>query len=437
MTPIQSLALGFAALASLGGVALSLPISTESGTGQSFLDALFSATSAVTTTGLIVVDTGAFYSTFGEVVLLLLVQVGGLGYMVFVVLVWTVFKKSLSFTATTMMSQSVAGTSRRRIRQMALAVLLTTVIVETLGTAGFVARFAADYPFGRALWLGLFHSVSTFCTAGFSLFSDSFIGYRDDTWLCVLIAGVSFAGAIGFYVINDLVRWGRKRARGQYPLRTTEHTHLALSVATLLMLAGTVFLLFSEPHAPVWEEDLKTASFQAISAATTTGFNSVDVGAMSNGGLFLLTLLMFVGASPGGTGGGIKTIAFGISVASVWAFLHGRERVTVWRRHVPAEAQRLSSSVVLLTATWVIASTLLLCLTESTDFIKALFEVTSAFGTVGLSAGITSGLSEVGKVVIIGTMFAGRVGVASVGMSVVRQRGDTAYRFADGDFYVG
>lgn len=304
-TPVQSLLIGFILIILVGSILLTLPIASSEGVSQSFINALFTATSAVSTTGLIVVDTGSFYSLFGQIVILLLFQIGGLGYMTFIVLMAYVLGKKLSLRGRMTIQESLAGISLGSIKKFVKAVILFTFFFEFVGAVILSLYFMREFSVSRSIYLGIFHSVSAFCTAGFGLFSDSFISYQGSIVINLIISIVCIAGGIGFFVLSDIHTLFSKTINRVRPRRLSVHSKLALVLSIALMVIGTAVIFISETALSSSSSGhrLLNSVFQSISASTTTGFNTVDIGAMSATSLFAIIFLMFIGASPGGTGG--------------------------------------------------------------------------------------------------------------------------------------
>jgi trk system potassium uptake protein len=438
--PLRLLAVSFIALIGLGTFLLTFPAAASSGHATGLVDALFTSTSAVSTTGLVTVDTGSYYSAFGQVIIALLFQVGGLGYMVLIALIIYGFGGRLSVTGQVLLRESISGSSTLHLRKFTLAVVLSTVVMETVG-AGFLALFLLGrMPLRAAIYSGAFHSVSAFCTAGFGLYADSFTGYQNHIGINLTLSLLSIAGAAGFSVLYDLTRFARNRLARNGPRgKLSVHSRLVLMTGGLLILVGMVVILFSEwrDPAPAMPFPFVHALFQAISASTTTGFNSVPIGAMSAASLWLITMLMFIGAGPGGTAGGIKNTTFGVMVVYLFSYLSGRPRATVFGRELPARTIGAALLVAVGASVWVSVVLLLMTLTESAPFLPLLFEVVSAFGTVGLSTGITPLLSTAGKLLIILTMFFGRMGPIAFGMSLLSRPQPVAIRHAEADIIIG
>lgn len=440
MTPAQSLLAGFVLLTLAGSWLLTLPISSARDVRQPFVDSFFTATSAITTTGLVVVDTGSYYSLFGQLVILALFQIGGLGYMAFIVFLASLLGSRVSLRAGLTIEESLAGIRYGELKDFVKAVFLFTFALEGIGAVGLGLYWMRDLPAPRAFYQGLFHSVSAFCTAGFSLFADSFVSYRDSITVNILIACVTIAGGIGFFVLRDLLQYGSHAITDRRPRRLSVHTRLTLLVSIVLMLAGSVIVFVSERHtAPGLsvKQRALAASFQALSASTTTGFNSVDIARMTESSLFALIILMFVGAGPGGTGGGIKTTTLGVVLAAAIALLKGRQDVVAFRRRLPQDTVYRALTIGMVGTIWIVATALLLTATEGVPFLKILFEVVSALGTVGLSMGITANLTAFGKVVIAITMLAGRLGPLAVGFALVGRPRRVPFRWLEEKVFVG
>jgi trk system potassium uptake protein TrkH len=440
ITPAQSLLLGFVVLIVAGALLLSLPLASRQGSFQPFVDALFTAASAVTTTGLTVVDTGSYYSLFGQIIILILVQVGGLGYMAFFAFITLLVGRKLTPAAGITLQESLAGLSGAQLREFVVAVFLYTLFFEAIGTVALTAYWMQSFPVARAFYLAVFHSVSAFCTAGFSLFPDSFIAHRHSSLVNLTIAVVTLAGATGFFVLRELSHSVTEVGERLWLRRLSVHTKLALAVSLALIVAGSGLLMISEPGSLMGaasSDRLKTATFQALSASTTTGFNSVDIGSMSATGLFGIIVLMFVGGSPGGTAGGIKTTTLGAVLLAASCILRGNKDTTVFGRRLPEDTVRRALAIGVLAASIVVFDTLLLTATEKHLFLPLLFEVVAALGTVGLSTGITPDLSTAGRITIIITMMIGRLGPLAVGFALFGRPKSVPFRYAQGRVFIG
>ncbi len=439
ITSAQFIVISFVTIILAGAILLTLPISSSSRTPQPFIDALFTSTSAISTTGLVVVDTGSFYSLFGQIVILILIQIGGLGYMIFIVSAAYALKKRISLNTQLLAQESLVGASFGEMKKIVQATVIYTLIFE-LGSAVILTLYwLPKFSMPKAIYLGVFHSVSAFATAGFGLFPDSFMSYQSSILINIAISITCIAGAIGFFVLYDIDSLFRNTIKKIYPRRLSTHTKLALLVSAILIVIGSAVIFISESTSSQssFGQRALTSAFQAISAATTTGFNSVDTGAMTSTSLFLIIILMFIGSSPGGTGGGIKTTTFGVMIASALALSKGKQDINLFKRRVSYETVNKALAISMFAILVVITGTLILTATEAASFIKILFEVVSAFGTVGLSAGITPALSVVGKIVITVIMLIGRVGPLAIGFALFGRAKPAAFKYATGNVFVG
>lgn len=438
LTPLQLLLLGFVILIFIGSILLTLPVASSEGVHTRFEDALFTATSAVTTTGLVVVDTGTHYSLFGQTVIMIFFQIGGLGYMIFVALIVLSLKGRLSLHTRMLLRESLVRQDSIDMVSFAKVVVKVTFFWEILGAVLLSLCWMRSMPFFQAVYTGIFHSVSAFCTAGFGLFSDSFSSYHGSLLLNAAVNLVCIAGGIGFFVLYDMYGLSARERQGE-TWHISVHTKFVLFVSAILIIlgTGTLFVLENGGTSYGTGERLLNAAFQSISASTTTGFNTVDIGAMSTTGLFILILLMFVGASPGGTGGGIKTTTFGLMLLFLFSLLTGRENVNLFKRRISNETLVKVFAIGLIAVLWIIVATLVLTVTEHASFLQIIFEVVSAFGTVGLSMGITSSLTTIGKLIICVTMFIGRVGPLVIGFSLVGKPKPLPFKYPEADILVG
>ena len=435
VSPIQVLVFGYILIILGGSLILRLPLASSEGNSQQYIDALFTSTSAVSTTGLIVVDTGVYYSLFGQTIILLLFQIGGLGYMAFVVLMIYVLGRRLSLVSAVTLQESLSGITLGNMKKYLKAVFLFTFLFEGIGALFLTVYWDQHFSLSKSIYLGVFHSVSAFCTSGFSVFPDSLTAYQTDWMITGTICTLSMAGGVGFIVLTDIRSYIEKRIHHVRPFQLLIHTKMALLLSTFFITTGAVFIFLSEKE--VLPLRLYASVFQSISASSTTGFNTVDINGLSQTSLFTIIILMFVGASPGGSGGGIKVTAFGTMALSVWALLKGREDVNLFGRRIPSDTVWKSFSVGLIAVSWVVIVTMILTVTEEQTFLSILFEVVSAMGTVGLSTGITPVLTSAGKFFIIITMVIGRVGPLAVAFSLIGDAKKVDYRYAEEEVFIG
>ncbi|MDZ7725482.1 MAG: TrkH family potassium uptake protein [candidate division KSB1 bacterium] len=445
LNPQSTLALSFLLLIFAGTVLLALPWSAEKQTA-SMIDALFTATSAVCVTGLIVVDTGVYWSGFGQGVILALIQTGGLGIMTFSTFFAYILSGRLNIRTRTLLEQSVGGVRAVNMNSLLLWIVGGTLIFELLGAVLLSWRFAQMMPLPEAIYTGVFHAVSAFCNAGFSLFSDSLMSYRSDLIINLSVMLLIILGGLGFWVMFDLRRIRQKT----HPLkRVSIHTRITLTTTALLLVTGFAVILLLEwsHHMASFSvgDKLLTAAFQSVTPRTA-GFNTLNIAGLTHASLFFIIVLMIIGASPGSCGGGIKTTTFAVLWTLLRTHSHDeRRQITLFDRGVSRAVINKVMQILLYALAAIIVGCLLLCITEantgyagahSNFFLQVLFETASALGTVGLSMGLTAHLSEAGKLVITILMFAGRIGPLTLSMAVSR-REYTGIRYAEEDVWVG
>lgn len=417
LTPPRVFILSFALLILAGAILLWLPLSAAKGQ-LSFVDALFSSASAVCVTGLAVIDIGKELSFAGQITTLVLFQIGGLGIITFSVLLFGLMGRGISFRGREIMQSTFLHTPRRDFIVIVRDVIRLTFISEALGTILLFLRFAQDFPPATAFFHALYNAVSAFNNCGYSLFSDSLISYRGDWLVNLTVMGLIVLGGIGFivqYEVIALIRGGRQKL--------SLHTKLVLLTSGALIVAGAVlFYLFETGEilkgAP-WPTQLLDALFQSVTSRTA-GFNTVDIGKLTNATILVMIILMFIGASPGSTGGGIKTTSFTLLLLIIWNRMKGGGEVNVFSRQIPREILGKTITIIFAAAfSIVLITSVLLLLGSGSDlppgqsrhlFVEYLFETVSAFGTVGLSMGVTPKLNDLQKLAIVVMMFAGRVG---------------------------
>lgn len=442
LSPAQFLATSFGGLIAAGTVLLWLPFASETRTSLALVDAFFTSASAVCVTGLIVVDTPNALSTFGEVVVMLLIAAGGLGYMTFSTLLAAMLGRRLSLHERVTLQESLNVESREGLVRFVFTVFTLALTFEMLGAAILTVWWSRAYGLGRSAYLGLFHSVSAFNNAGFSLFSDNLMGFRGDVVVNLVITTLIICGGLGFLVLREL---GQVRSFARLSL----HAKLVLSVTAVLLAGATLMILALEWGNPETLGPLGTgekvlaAYFQAVTPRTA-GFNTINIGGMTDAGLFVVMVLMFVGASPGGTGGGVKTTTFGITVLALWATVRGNHEPVIFKRRIAADVigRAFFISLIAFLALNLIGG--LLLVTEGTDLLPTLFETTSAFGTVGLSMGrpgsvlsLVGHFSPVGKLLLVLMMFLGRVGPLTVAIALAGRAERPRVRFPEGKVQIG
>jgi len=374
-------------------------------------------------TGLIVADTPKYFSFFGQSVILILIQVGGLGIMTFSAALFLVFRQRLAVGKRRIMEEIVESSSAEDLKCLILFVLKMTFIVEAIGVLLlFFCWHRPGTTAGSSLALAVFHSISAFCNAGFSLFSDSLEGFRENPGVNIVIAALIIVGGLGFVVVEDIVaNTSCRRGKLGFFVGINVHTRLVLVMTGALIVAGTLVIILFERSGSFGDRPLSAcilpAFFQSVTARTA-GFNTMDIGLLRPATLFFLIILMFIGASPGSTGGGIKTSTFAVLLLAVRSMIIGRDEVEVFGRTIRKTTVYKAISIVAISFFILVFMFLLLLATQKEDFLSLLFEAVSAFGTVGLSTGITAGLTDLGKVLIIVLMFVGRVGPLSLALVV-------------------
>jgi trk system potassium uptake protein TrkH len=410
--PLRLLVLGYGGYLTVTWVLLCLPICWANET-VSPLDNLFIATSAVSTTGLATVNPPVAYSFLGELIVLLAVQAGGLGYMTLGSFVILSRKSDLPEVRAGVGLVAFSLPSDFDLRLFIRHVVTFTVLVEVAGAGSLFFAFRSA-SVESPLWPAIFHSISAFCTAGFSVFPDSLEGFRDDVWVNLIIGALSLLGAIGFLVWSDF-----------WLTLTQRRTHLTLTTKIIIHMTfwsiaiGWLLLFLIEPtmqSLPV-PERLMTSGFQSMSALTTVGFNTHSIGGLHMASVLVVIVLMVVGASPSGTGGGLKSTSVSAAFAVVWSVLRGRNRITFWGTEVPDFRLHAAFAATFFYLVIFLAGSTLLMLTQSSSFDDILFEAASSIGTVGLSRGITADLTPVAKLIVIALMFIGRVGPLTFGLA--------------------
>lgn len=434
----------FAALISIGTLLLCLPWAHAPGR-VGFLDALFTATSAVCVTGLVVVDTGADYTIFGQIVILILLQAGGLGVMTFAAMAFQMFGRRMSLTSQAAVQDSIFQ------RDIALefkstfgGILKLTLTIELIGAVLLFVFLSTVKSPGEALFSAVFHSASAFCNAGFSIYSDSLIGLRHIPGLIVIVMILIVLGGLGHTVLYELWRnamWAISRKRDPKVKWFSLHANTVLTTSAILIASGTVFMLvfgLTRNETSIFDR-IFNALFQSVTARTA-GFNTIDIGALPISSLFLITMLMFIGGSPGSCAGGVKTTSIAIWLAQMRAGLRGESDVRLFQNRIPNDLVSRVGLLLTLALVWNLVGVTLLMASEppvnGANMSQIVFEQISAFGTVGLSAGITPDLSVIGRIWIILTMFVGRLGPLTMALWIIN-RNHVNVRYPKGAVMIG
>jgi trk system potassium uptake protein TrkH len=438
LDPPKVLVLGFALIILLGTTLLTLPAATVDGQGLPWLDALFTSTSATCVTGLVVVDTGTTFTLFGQLVILSLIQVGGLGFMTFATLFALIMKKRISLRERLLLQESLNQLSIEGVVRLAKMIIIFTAIAEAVGGVLLAIRFAYDFPLGKAVYFGFFHAISNFNNAGFDLMGDfsSLTRYVEDPLVNLVVCALITLGGIGFIVVSEVYDYRHTR-------RLSLHTKVVLVTSAALVCIGTFVIFLLEYNNPKTLQPLSAigkvlASLYQSVTPRTAGSNTLNIPDLQQSTLFFIIILMFIGASPGSTGGGIKTTTFATLLGAVFAQIKGKEDVIFFRQRILSHMIYKSLTVTMSGLFIVIVVTMGLSITEpGAEFLMLLFEATSAFGTVGLSMGLTPSLSPMGKMLIALTMFAGRVGPLTIAYALAQRKQKEYYRYPKGKIMIG
>ncbi|MBM7625010.1 trk system potassium uptake protein TrkH [Sporohalobacter salinus] len=435
LSPAQFLALGYIIVITVGALLLSLPIATVNGEGLDLINSIFTATSATAVTGLIVVNTGTYFTIFGQSVILLLIQIGGLGFMTTSTLFALILGKKINLKKRIIIQEDLNYFNLSGLIRLVQYVTILTLGIELMGAVLLFAHLLPEYPAGKAAFFSIFHAVSAFCNAGFDIFGNSLANFTNDIYINLVITTLFIIGGIGFAVIADVYR---KRQFIDYSL----NTKLVLVITLILIILGTsvIFILeFSNPatlKGLSFKGKLLAAYFQGVTPRTA-GFNTIPTGQLRNASLFFITILMFIGASPGSTGGGLKTTTIGALLAVVYNLVKGNEDIELFKRRLSQGIIYKALAVAIISLAWIALVITILTITEEAEFLSILFETVSAYGTVGLSTGITGDLSQIGRIIISLTMFLGRVGPLTLAAAIGERAKRGQIRYPEEKLLIG
>ncbi|MBY0009705.1 TrkH family potassium uptake protein [Paenibacillus typhae] len=438
LTPPKILSLGFVLLIAVGTLLLCLPAASTSGR-ISFIDALFMATSATCVTGLAVIDTGTQLTVFGQIVLLVLFQFGGLGFVTMATLITLVLNKRISLKERLLLQESMNQNSMQGIVKLIRRVLIYSLVIQLIGAMLFTVRFIMDMPAGKAVYYGLFHSVSIFNNAGFDLFGDvhgPFSGltrYAEDPIVNITSMLLIFLGGIGFIVLSDIVDFRKRK-------RLTLHSKVVLSTSAVLILIGAAVFFWLELNTtlkPLHAGGKLMASFLQAITPRSGGVTTIEIPLLRESTQFLMILLMFIGAAPGSTGGGIKITTFAILVVTAYSKIRGKEDIVMFRHRISKDNVYRAITMTLLSLMLIVIATMLLSVTESADFLTVLFEAVSAFGTSGITMGLTPELTTPGKILVIILMFVGRTGPLTLAYAIKPKKNKELFRYPEGNITIG
>lgn len=431
-----------------GALLLRTPFAAH-GAPLSFLDALFTATSAQCVTGLVVVDTGTKLTLFGQMVVLILIQIGGLGIMTFSVYLFVYLRMGVSTRGRWIINETLMHSPISTWRELIHSVVMLTLAIEALGAVVLAWVLVPKLGLWVGIYSAIFHSISAFCNAGFSLFSDSMVQFSANSLLNATLITLIILGGIGFLVLRELLGAARQwRKSPRKPVRISLHSKIVLCASAFLIVYGTLMIAWLEQDNTLaglsFLEGFWTSLFQSVTARTA-GFNTLDLTQFRAPTLFFMIFLMFVGASPGSAGGGIKTTSMALFFAVFYSRLRGSSHVTLFRRTIPDEAITKALALTILAITLVaLAIFCLMCAHTpdvahegSREFLSYTFEAFSAFATVGLSMGATAELNHAGKIIVIGLMFVGRVGMLTMAFAIAGRVNRFAPRYAEENIMIG
>ncbi len=433
--PPRMLAGGFFIFIFLGSILLSLPFSSV-GTRPKYLDALFTSTSAVCVTGLTTLNTSLSWSPFGKTVILILIQIGGWGVVTIAALVAMALGRTIGLndriSIQTQMNEKNLNGMVRLIRY----ILVSSLLIEGVGALLLSIRFIPEFGVLKGIFYGVFHSISAYCNAGFDLFGDSLLGFQKDYFVLLTISFLIITGGLGFSVYASIMMYFRKKKR------LNIHAKVVLVSTIILLTTGTVLFFFLEEKNPgtmkylSGSEKLLNSFFHSVTLRTA-GFNSIAVETLKESSSVLSMALMFIGGCPAGTAGGIKTTTFALLILTMWTELKGEGDVIIFQRRISPSNIRQALSIIIIGLIWIFVATFILLVTENTTSREAFFEIFSAFGTVGITMGLTPRLSIVGKIVVILTMFTGRVGTLTMGYAFAKKKKIKSYRELEENIMIG
>ncbi len=436
LNPPQVLALGFLSLILIGSILLNLPIASSSGSSIGYVNSLFTSASAVCVTGLTVLNTARDFTPFGQVIIITLIQFGGLGIMTLATVGYIIMGKKISFKERLMIKEQLNTESIQGIVKLTKKVIGYTFFLEMMGSLLLALRFVPMFGFEKGLAFSIFHAISAYCNAGFDIFGDSLIIFQNDYYVLLILSLLIILGGLGFTVYADLLAKDKLR-------KLTLHSKVVLIMTGSLLIIGTLsFLLFESSNPGTlgsmnFPSRLANSFFQSVSPRTA-GFYSVDMSKIRETTIFSTIMLMFIGGSPGSTAGGIKTTTFACLLLTTISVVKGEEDVNCLNRRLPFETIKRAVSIFLIGLAIVFSTAIILTITDSSlKFINLLFESTSAFGTVGLTTGITDKLSTLGRLVITLTMYIGRVGPLTMAYAFARRNMKRDFRNAPGNLMVG
>ena len=440
--PLQVIALGFALIILIGAFVLTLPVSSRTGQPTNFITALFTATTSTCVTGLVVVDTFTHWSFFGQCVILVMIQIGGMGFMLMLAALSIFVGRKITIRERVLIGKSISLDSMSGIVRLSKRIIASMFFVEGFGAVILALRFTKDFPLKTAIWKGVFHSVSAFCNAGIDTLGEiggpfcSLAPYAGDFTVTMTVALLVILGGLGFYVWDDVLSYKEGR-------RLSLHSKLVLTTTTALLAGGTIFYLIAEWSNPLTLQnknifDKILLSFFQSASTRTAGMDQLGQANLTPASTVMTMLLMFIGGSPGSTAGGVKTVTVTLLILTAINTLRGRNSIVVYGRNLSYRYVLDAVTIIMVGVVCVFGGTLMLSMIDGVAFEAAMFECMSAFATVGLSTGITPTLSPLSQLLLIGMMYIGRVGIITLGLAiVVRGKKETNIRYPEGKIIVG
>lgn len=450
LKPTQVLVLGFLVLIGFGTLMLNMPFATQAGHSVGFVDALFTATSAVCVTGLVTLDTFSVWSGFGKGIILFLIQIGGLGFMTITTTLFILLGRKIRLKERLIIQEALNQYTISGMVRLSRNIILGTFAIEAIGAVILMFTFIPEYG-NDGIFMGIFHSISAFCNAGFDIVDgNSLSPYVTNISVNITVMLLIILGGIGFTVWIDLIKTYKDKMDNKWPIKRwfqklSLHTKLVLVLTGSLIFVGFLFFLIVESNNPStlayvpWGEKIMASLFQSVTTRTA-GFNTIPLENMTYASQFMTIILMFIGGSPAGTAGGVKTVTFGVILLAVVAVIRAKNDVEIFGRRISWETIRRALSVIVISLAIVIIVTMTLTLTESGSFMELFFEAVSAFATVGLSIGATSTLTTVGKLIISMAMFIGRLGPITIAVAITirsNKKPQTSVKYPEEKIMVG
>ncbi len=438
VTQVQVLVLGFIVLIMVGAILLSMPIASNDGKSTNFMDCLFVSTSATCVTGLVTVDTGTHWSYIGKTIILILIEVGGLGFMSISTLIALLVGRKITLQERIVIQESLNFFKLQGIVKLSKYILLFTFSIQALGAMLLSTQFIPQFGIGKGIYYSVFHSISAFCNAGIDLMGnyESLTSYYDNTVVITTISALITIGGLGFYVWREIYEY-------KHTKKLSTHSKVVIHTTILLIVVGSILMYFFEVKNvhTIGNMSIKGKILSSMFAAVTprtAGFNSISTDDMTRAGKFLTMILMLIGGSPGSTAGGLKTTTIAILIMTIVSVIRGRSDTEIYKKRINKATVYRAFAVLGIAICLLVTVTMILCMTEVGDSLEAiLYEAISAFGTVGLTLGITPSLSEIGKLVIIITMYCGRLGLLTIAVALAKKDIANTIKYPEDKILIG